>query len=214
MYKSERWAPLPIPVDVFLIALETTENLKTLLGATSVRVAYNKGGTILVEWTMMHRETFAGLVGQYIVRKPSGEFQILDSDELMSLYAPFVEEKDEDEGFYNGMDKLGKISAVYEHAGVIEEILFELPDGSPATFRLKSDKEEPEVYEVLEEAKSEDIIVGDLGKLLAVHTHDGVVTEALFELPDGKPATFVVKMPIDKERPVPGPPKNYNKEKN
>lgn len=177
MYKSERWAPLPIPVDVFLIALETTENLKTLLGATSVHVAYNKGGTILIEWTMMHRETFAGFVGQYIIRKSSGEFVILDADELMNTYAPFVEPKAEDEGYYNGMDKLGKITAVYEHDGAIEEILFELPNGSPATFVLKTPEEVKTAAETLLE---------------------------VIKLEENQ---------NNKGRPIPGPPKNHNKEK-
>lgn len=141
MYKAERWAPLPIPMDVFLIALETTEELKNLLGATSVRVAYNRGGTILVEWTMMHRETFAGLVGEYVIRKPNGEFHVVSSDELMSTYAPFSEEVTDEADSGVGAEKLGKVLAVYQIDGVVKEALYELPDGTPATFVRKSDEE-------------------------------------------------------------------------
>lgn len=205
-YKAERWAPLPIPVDVFLIALESTEDIKTLLGATSVRVAYNRGGTILVEWTMMHRETFAGLVGQYIIRKPNGEFQILDSDELMSTFAPVIDEKTEDEGYYDGMDKLGKITAVYEHDGTVEEILFELPDGTPATFTLKTPEEaKAEAEATLEKIKPEKNVTSTEEKLRAYVDDNGIDIDVVKKIHD-KDLTHT-------ERPIPGPPKNYNKEK-
>ena len=91
-YQPEKWQPKEKIVDVFLISLENIEDIKSLLGATSVRQAYNRNRTILIEWTMMHRETFSGLVGQYIVRNDRGQFEVLDPSELREDYVPHVEE--------------------------------------------------------------------------------------------------------------------------
>lgn len=184
MAKAERWAPLPIPVDVFLIALETTEDLKNMLGATSVRVAYNRGGTILVEWTMMHREQFAGFVGEYVVRKSTGELIVMPADELMSTYAPWTPPEEIATTSVPGAEKLGKVLAVYNVDGVVQEAVYELPDGTPATFVRKTE----------EEAKVE------------AEAHIEKVKPAKIE-----PTT---EQNIQKERPTPGPPKQNNKENN
>lgn len=155
-YAVEKWVPRQKPVDVFLINLEALDELGELIGATSVRTAYNRGGTILIEWTMMHRETFAGLVGQYIVRDRYGELEVLDTNQLMSNYEPFME-KTESEVSLGEYSELGKLLAVHAVDGAIDEVLFELPDGSPATFVIKNDED-------VEEIDTNETIDGDPNK--------------------------------------------------
>ena len=135
-YVPEKWVPRQTPVEAFLIQLETVEDLKLLLGATSANVAYNRGKTILVEWTMMHRETFAALVGQYVVRDQQGKFEVMDFADMLVKYEPFIETIDPPEKL-NGELELGKLLAVASNEGNVEEILFELPDGTQATFARK-----------------------------------------------------------------------------
>ena len=142
-YSAEKWVPLQKTVDVFEIQLANLEAIKLLLGATDVRVAYNRGGTILVEWTMMHRDSFSGLVGQFIVRNDRGEFQVLDSHELRTDFEPYIETVDTGNTELNHPN-LGRLLAFNEHANVIDEVIFELPDGSPAVFvRKVEEKSEP-----------------------------------------------------------------------
>lgn len=95
MYMPENWIPVTKRVEVFKIALDTIEDLKTLFGASSVRTAYNRGGTILIEWTMQHRDTFAGLVGQYVVRNYKNELVVLDWDQLIIDYKPVYDIEEE-----------------------------------------------------------------------------------------------------------------------
>lgn len=136
VYSPEKWVPRQKTVDVFEIQLANLESIRNLLGATDAHVAYNRGGTILVEWTMMHRESFSGLVGQYIVRNDRGEFEVLDVNELRADYEPFIEHVETGNVELNHPN-LGRLLAFNEHDGVIDEVIFELPDGSPAAFTLK-----------------------------------------------------------------------------
>ena len=148
-YQPEKWEPKSKVVDVFLIALENIEDIKNLLGATSVRQAYNRNKTILIEWTMMHRETFSGLVGQYIVRNDRGEFEVLDPNELREDYVPHVEEVTNVEAVFTH-EKLGRLLAVHETAGEVDGVVFELPNGVAESFDIRKD-----VEKVSEEPKQE-----------------------------------------------------------
>ena len=153
-YQPEKWLPKPKPVDVFLIALENIEDIKNLLGATSVRQAYNRNRTILIEWTMMHRETFSGLVGQYIVRNDRGEFDVLDPAELREDYVPFVEEVTNVEAVFDPA-KLGRLLAVHETEGEVDGVVFELPNGNAESFDIRKDVERVSEVEADEEAPEE-----------------------------------------------------------
>lgn len=138
MKPGEKWVPRPNAVDVFPITLEGLQELKSLLGATDVRSAYVRGGEVVVEWTMMHREVHAGIVGQYIVRNARGEIKIMDKSELRSDYMPLVEGV-ADGPVFGHHPELGEILAVHHTDGVPDEVLFALPDGTPAQFVLKKD---------------------------------------------------------------------------
>ena len=136
VYSPEKWIPRQKTVDVFEIQLANLESIKLLLGATNAHVAYNRGGTILVEWTMMHRESFSGLVGQFIVRNERGEFDVLDAHDLRADFEPYIEEVKTGNVELNHPN-LGRLLAFNEHEDVIDEVIFELPDGSPAVFTRK-----------------------------------------------------------------------------
>lgn len=153
-YQPEKWQPKVKVVDVFLIALENIEDIKNLLGATSVRQAYNRNRTILIEWTMMHRETFSGLVGQYIVRNDRGEFDVLDPAELREDYVPFVEEVTNVEAVFEHA-KLGRLLAVHETEGEVDGVVFELPNGNAESFDIRKDVERGSEVETDEEAPEE-----------------------------------------------------------
>ena len=153
-YQPEKWQPKVKVVDVFLIALENIEDIKNLLGATSVRQAYNRNRTILIEWTMMHRETFSGLVGQYIVRNDRGEFDVLDPAELREDYVPFVEEVTNVEAVFEHA-KLGRLLAVHETEGEVDGVVFELPNGNAESFDIRKDVEQVSEVEVDEEVPEE-----------------------------------------------------------
>lgn len=140
VYKAEKWVPRPKPIEAFLISVENSAELKTLLNATDVRTAYMKGGKILFEWTMMHRETFTGLVGQFIIRNDRGEFEVLDKSELRADFEPYVERTERVSVAEH--PELGTIVGVDSKEGTIKEVLFKLPDGSPATFVPKSEIKE------------------------------------------------------------------------
>lgn len=140
VYKAEKWVPRPKPIEAFLISVENSAELKTLLNATDVRTAYMKGGKILFEWTMMHRETFTGLVGQYIIRNDRGEFEVLDKSELRADFEPYVERTERVSVAEH--PELGVIVGVDSKGGTIKEVLFKLPDGSPATFVPKGEVKE------------------------------------------------------------------------
>lgn len=157
-YVPEKWVPRQDPVEAFLIQLETVDELKTLLGATSAKAAYSRGNVILIEWTMMHREIFGGLVGQYVVRDIRGNFEVLDFAELLLKYEPFMEKVDIPDKL-NGEEELGKLLAVASTDGNVEEILFELPDGTPATFVRKTETSVDKKDEVLEEP--EEVVEAD-----------------------------------------------------
>lgn len=146
MYTPEQWVPKPKKIEVFAISIENLEDIKFLLGATSARVAYNRNRTILIEWTMMHRETFSGLVGQYILRDDRGRFQVLDAEELRRDFQPYVDEIAMPELSFNH-DELGRLVAVHNQDGVIDEVIFELPDGTPATFVSKEVRKDEEIIE-------------------------------------------------------------------
>lgn len=135
MYQPDLWVPRPQPVQVFHVMLDNLNDIRDLLGATDVRQAYNKNRTILIEWLLPHRDTFAALVGQYIVRNSQGEFEAIDPDELRRDYQPFVEEVDA-EVISLSHEKAGRLMAVHEQDGVVTEVLFELPSGDPASFLL------------------------------------------------------------------------------
>lgn len=153
-YQPEKWEPKSKVVDVFLIALENIEDIKNLLGATSVRQAYNRNKTILIEWTMMHRETFSGLVGQYIVRNDRGEFEVLDPNELREDYVPHVEEVTNAEVVFTH-EKLGRLLAVHETAGEVDGVVFELPNGVAESFDIRKDVEKVSEVETEEEVPEE-----------------------------------------------------------
>ena len=153
-YQPEKWQPKVKVVDVFLIALENIEDIKNLLGATSVRQAYNRNRTILIEWTMMHRETFSGLVGQYIVRNDRGEFDVLDPAELREDYVPFVEEVTNVEAVFEHA-KLGRLLAVHETEGEVDGVVFELPNGNAESFDIRKDVEQVSEVEADEEVPEE-----------------------------------------------------------
>lgn len=155
VYQPEKWQPKVKVVDVFLIALENIEDIKNLLGATSVRQAYNRNRTILIEWTMMHRETFSGLVGQYIVRNDRGEFEVLDPNELREDYVPYVEEVTNAEAVFTH-DKLGRLLAVHETDGNVDGVVFELPSGVAESFDIRKDVEQVSEVEADEEEASEE----------------------------------------------------------
>ena len=140
VYKAEKWVPRPKPIEAFLISVENSAELKTLLNATDVRTAYMKGGKILFEWTMMHRETFTGLVGQFIIRNDRGEFVVLDKSELRADFEPYVERTERVSVAEH--PELGTIVGVDSKEGTIKEVLFKLPDGSPATFVPKTEVRE------------------------------------------------------------------------
>lgn len=187
MYQPEKWMPKPNPVEVFLISLENIQDIQTLLGATSVRQAYNRNRTILIEWTMMHRETFSGLVGQYIVRNDRGEFEVLDADELRQDYVPFIEEAKSTEVVFNHPE-LGRLLAVRkDDEGGPEAIVFELPSGNAETFVLEAD-----------------ILEG-----FDPNANDVAVLDTDPERPGREEQQ-------ERKAPVPGPPKskNHNKENN
>lgn len=153
-YQPEKWQPKEKIVDVFLISLENIEDIKNLLGATSVRQAYNRNRTILIEWTMMHRETFSGLVGQYIVRNDRGQFEVLDPSELREDYVPHVEEVTNAEAVFTH-EKLGRLLAVHETEGVIDGVVFELPNGRAESFDIRKDVEQVSEVEADEEVPEE-----------------------------------------------------------
>ena len=153
-YQPEKWIPKPKAVDVFLIALENVEDIKNLLGATSVRQAYNRNRTILIEWTMMHRETFSGLVGQYIVRNERGEFDVLDPAELREDYLPFVEEVKTPQAVFEH-EKLGRLLAVHETDGEVDGVVFELPNGNAESFDIRKDVKTVSEVETKEEVPEE-----------------------------------------------------------
>lgn len=144
-YQAETWIPRPRPFDVYKIELHALEELKQLLGATNVRSAYVRDGTVVVEWTMMHREEFFGLVGQYIMRNDRGEFKVVDKSELRSDFQPFIEDIPVVHEPVHPI--LGKIVAVgHDENGVINEVLFQLPDGTPE--RFVTEKEPAEVEDI------------------------------------------------------------------
>lgn len=143
MYKPEKWVPKAKALDVFLVQLDNLEDIKLLLGATSIRQAYNRNRTILIEWTMMHRETFSALVGQYIVRNDRGEFEVLDAAELREDYQPYIEETKVDKVNLTHPE-LGRLVAVEKKDGKFDEVVFELPDGTPASFSVRRDEDPSE----------------------------------------------------------------------
>lgn len=148
MYQPEKWIPRPKPVDVFRVSLDHLDDIGKLLNASSVSTSYMRGGKVLVEWTMMHRETFSALIDQYIVRNDRGEFQVLDVHELRADYQPEI--KSSPAKAPEAVHPLvGKIAAVQTDSdNKIVEVLFELPDGSPANFVPKSVLKESDPVEV------------------------------------------------------------------
>lgn len=137
-YEPELWVPKPKIVEVYLISLETIQDIKNRIGATSVNQAYNRNRTILIEWTMMHRETFSGLVGQYIIRNDKGVFEVVDSIELRSDYQPHINEVKAPDVSFNH-PKLGRLLAVHETDGAPDKVVFELPDGEAVSFDIVKD---------------------------------------------------------------------------
>lgn len=133
MYTPGKWVAKPKPLEIFHVQLENLEDIKLLLGATSIDTAYNRNRTILIEWTMGNRETFAALVGQYIIRNDRGGFEVVDQEQLLEDYEPFVEETTTPEVNLTH-PQLGRLVAFDTTDGVISEVLFELPDGNPAKF--------------------------------------------------------------------------------
>lgn len=153
-YRPEKWVPKPKIHDVFAITLENLEQLKALIGATDVRVAYNRNRTVLVEWTMMHRESFSGMVGQYIVRNDHGEFLVLDTEELTRDYMPYIPEVKTKNVVFNH-EELGRLLAVHrnDETNEVDEVLFELPSGNPATFSRRVDELVPQESDEIVEKK-------------------------------------------------------------
>lgn len=143
MYKPEQWVPKTMALDVFHVQLDNLEDIKILLGATSIRQAYNRNRTILIEWTMMHRETFSALVGQYILRNHRGEFEVLDPEDLREDYQPYIPEVKMEKVTLTHPD-LGRLVAVEKKDGEFSEVLFETPDGSPITFDVRRDEKKDE----------------------------------------------------------------------
>jgi hypothetical protein len=139
MYQPESWVPKQKPLQVFLVQLTNLEDIKILLGATSIRQAYNRNKTIVIEWTMMHRETFSALVGQYIVRNERGEFQVMDPDELRTDFQPYIEEA-KVEKVSLSHPELGRLVAFDKNDEGFTSVVFELPDGSPAEFVVRRDE--------------------------------------------------------------------------
>lgn len=139
MYKPEQWIPKAKPLEVFLVQLDNLEDIKILLGASSIRQAYNRNRTILIEWTMMHRETFSALVGQYIVRNERGEFEVLDQSDLREDYQPYIKETKVDKVVLTHPE-LGRLVAVEKKDGKFTEVVFELPNGDPASFVVRKDE--------------------------------------------------------------------------
>lgn len=199
MAEPEKWVPKVKVLDVFRVSIDTTDELKDLLGATSVNVGYlHRGREIVVEWTMFHRESFIANVGEYIIRNERGEFTVVDKSVLRRDYEPFVE-KAVDADFDAVAQDLGRLLAVHNKDGAVSEALFQLPDGSMATF-VRKDESEAFTPEIQEEVK--EIVEPAAEESEAVSTVEEPETPEVVETKEKTPE----ETPQDNQRPIPGPP--------